>query len=192
MPTFTTRLNLRKPVGSDLVNVTSDLSDNFEKLDVADGAVVHLAGAETISGVKTFGAAPIFGAGAIPQIAVANLVADLASKELPASAQQRVNDHNAWGGAHTSLLRGQGAGYFGQGGTHVAVLDGFGNAIVFFPLAFPTGCSGVVVSNGDVGAASFYAEVGAFTATYFSYHCEPKVGSLAGATTRINWVAIGN
>lgn len=33
MATTTTRLALRKPAGSDNVNVTTDLSDNFEKID---------------------------------------------------------------------------------------------------------------------------------------------------------------
>lgn len=46
--------------------------------------VVHLAGAENITGVKTFTADPVFNAGAIPQAAVVNLAADLASKAVDA------------------------------------------------------------------------------------------------------------
>ncbi|MDO8806677.1 MAG: hypothetical protein Q7R35_19865 [Elusimicrobiota bacterium] len=46
----------------------------------ADSAVVHLASAETISGVKTFSADPVFSAAAIPQAAVSGLTAALASK----------------------------------------------------------------------------------------------------------------
>ncbi len=45
-----------------------------------DGGVVHLAGPETITGVKTFTANPVFNPAGIPQAAVANLVTDLASK----------------------------------------------------------------------------------------------------------------
>jgi hypothetical protein len=50
------------------------------EISALDGLVVHLAGPETITGVKTFTADPVFNAAAIPQTAVASLVADLAAK----------------------------------------------------------------------------------------------------------------
>lgn len=50
------------------------------EISTLDGLVVHQAGAENITGVKTFTANPVFNAAGIPQAAVANLVADLAAK----------------------------------------------------------------------------------------------------------------
>lgn len=50
------------------------------EISTLDGLVVHLAGVESITGVKTFTADPVFNVGAIPQTAVASLVADLALK----------------------------------------------------------------------------------------------------------------
>lgn len=50
-----------------------------------DSAVVHLAGAETITGVKTFGAAPVLPGGSLPTSAVQNL--DIALT----AAEQQVN-----------------------------------------------------------------------------------------------------
>jgi len=42
-------------------------------VDTKDGAVVHLAGAESITGAKTFSVNPVFNAGAIPDSAIASL-----------------------------------------------------------------------------------------------------------------------
>jgi hypothetical protein len=50
-----------------------------------DSAVVHNTGAETVAGVKTFSAAPVLPAGALPESAIANLTADLAARALDAA-----------------------------------------------------------------------------------------------------------
>lgn len=47
-----------------------------------DSSVVHQAGAEVITGAKTFGTNPVFNAGAIPESAVASLTTDLAARAL--------------------------------------------------------------------------------------------------------------
>jgi hypothetical protein len=46
-----------------------------------DANVVHLAGTETITGVKTFSIAPAVPSGAFPESAVTNLISDLAGKQ---------------------------------------------------------------------------------------------------------------
>lgn len=48
--------------------------------DSLDALALHKAGAENVTGVKTFVADPVFNADAIPQTAVSGLVADLAAK----------------------------------------------------------------------------------------------------------------
>lgn len=45
-----------------------------------DSAVVHLSGAETITGVKTFTSAPVVPSAAFPEAAITNLTTDLAAK----------------------------------------------------------------------------------------------------------------
>lgn len=59
-------------------------ADNAEAVAraAADLLAVHLAGAENITGVKTFQANPVFNAGGIAQAAIANLGADLAARAL--------------------------------------------------------------------------------------------------------------
>ncbi len=51
-----------------------------------DAAVVHLAGTETITGLKTFGVAPLLPAASLPESAVAGLGPDLAARALDATA----------------------------------------------------------------------------------------------------------
>lgn len=66
--TFATDLAASKWVALDAVAAATDT------------AVVHLTGAETVAGVKTFSSAPVVPPGAFPEAAVANLTTDLAAK----------------------------------------------------------------------------------------------------------------
>lgn len=77
----------RTNLGLGNVNDTSDANKPVStatqtalNLKADDNLVVHLAGIESITGVKTFTANPVFNAGGIAQASVANLVADLAAK----------------------------------------------------------------------------------------------------------------
>lgn len=68
-------------VGADVAGAAAAAQAAAEAYaDGLDALVVHLAGAENITGVKTFVADPVFNAAAIPQAAVATLVADLAAR----------------------------------------------------------------------------------------------------------------
>jgi hypothetical protein len=62
-------------VEGDVANLSTDLAAK-----ATDSAVVHLAGPESITGVKTFTAAPVLPAGALPESVVANLGTDLAAR----------------------------------------------------------------------------------------------------------------
>jgi len=64
---------------SKVTNLVSDLASK-----AADSSVVHLSGAETIAGVKTFSADPVFNANAIPDAAIAGLSSSKLSGALPA------------------------------------------------------------------------------------------------------------
>lgn len=68
------------PAGSAAQALTDANAYTDTEISTLDGLVVHKAGAEAITGVKTFTANPVFNAAAIPQVAVANLVSDLAAK----------------------------------------------------------------------------------------------------------------
>lgn len=70
------------------------------ELDAAVAALVALAGAQTITGVKDFAADPIFNDAAIPQEKVVSLVADLAARPLDADVVHRTGDETV-GGAKT-------------------------------------------------------------------------------------------
>jgi hypothetical protein len=65
---------------SDANKPVSTATQTALNLKADDNLVVHLAGIESITGVKTFTANPVFNAGGIAQVSVANLVADLAAK----------------------------------------------------------------------------------------------------------------
>jgi hypothetical protein len=62
-------------VESDTTSLVSDLAAK-----AADSSVVHLAGTETITGVKTFSAAPVVPSNSFPESTVTNLTSDLSGK----------------------------------------------------------------------------------------------------------------
>lgn len=68
------------PAGSAAAALAAAQAYTDAEILALDATVVHLAGAESITGVKTFTADPVFNVAAIPQVAVVGLVADLASK----------------------------------------------------------------------------------------------------------------
>lgn len=68
------------PAGSAAAALAAAMAYTDAEISTLDGLVVHLAGAESITGVKTFTANPVFNAGGIAQASVAGLVADLALK----------------------------------------------------------------------------------------------------------------
>lgn len=70
--------------------------------DDLDALALHQAGAENVTGVKTFSADPVFNAAAIPQAAVAGLVTDLAGK-IPYSLFDAKGDLLAGTGADTGV-----------------------------------------------------------------------------------------
>lgn len=70
-----------------------------------DSAVVHLAGAETISGVKTFSAAPVVPSAAFPEAAITNLTSDLAARLLLAGGT--VTGTIAYTGSAVTNLAGE-------------------------------------------------------------------------------------
>lgn len=76
-----------------------------------DSLVVHLAGTETVTGAKTFTAAPVVPAAAFPEMAVANLTADLAGKVPTATVTTKGDLIAATGSAAVARL---GAGANGQ------------------------------------------------------------------------------
>lgn len=65
---------------SDANKPVSTATQTALNLKADDNLVVHLAGVESITGVKTFTANPVFNAGGISQASVANLTTDLAAK----------------------------------------------------------------------------------------------------------------
>ncbi len=68
------------PAGSAATALASANTYTDGQISTLDGLVLHKAGAENVTGVKTFLTNPVFNAAGIPQAAVANLVADLAAK----------------------------------------------------------------------------------------------------------------
>lgn len=75
-------------VESDIGGLVADLASK-----AADASVVHLTGAETVAGIKTFTSAPVVPSGAFPESAVANLVTDLASKASVSSVALKADDN---------------------------------------------------------------------------------------------------
>lgn len=78
------------------------------------------------------------------------------------------------------------------GGSFVVTLDGSGNAAVPFQTAFPNGIIAVTASNGDLNATPAYPNVGGKTAAGFSMNWQhPSGTSMAGATVRVDFIALG-
>lgn len=67
-----------------------------------DSAVVHLAGAETITGAKTFSVAPVVPSASFPESAVTNLTSDLAAK-LAASGGTVTGTLSSTGGSAAAI-----------------------------------------------------------------------------------------
>ena len=78
----TTRLNADNLLSGRIASVGVDTATLRTDVDLkaVNTAVVHLAGDETITGIKTFSANPVFADGAIGQSKVSGLTSDLAAK----------------------------------------------------------------------------------------------------------------
>lgn len=76
--------------------------------------------------------------------------------------------------------------------TAVRVLDGSGNAALTFPTAFPNHIISVIVTNGDLNATPGYFNVGSVSQAGFAVNGQhPSGTSMAGATVRFNYIAVG-
>lgn len=89
-------------------------------------------------------------------------------------------------------------GWILQWGASVVASDGAAQAAFSYPLTFPTAVRTIVGFNGDNGAATpnktaiYGTTAGTTSIARFVYIDTTTGAGIAGASARINWIALGN